>query len=107
MKKILLLVLAMVSIVAVQAQKKRITNERKDLRDKMLTEKLKFSEEQKEKAKTLNEDYMKKMTELRKKDDVTVKEWRNQMMELNKKHREDMRGLLSKDQKEQIQKMKL
>ena len=107
MKKILVLVLAMVTIIAAQAQKKRITDGRRDLRDKMLTEKLNLSEEQKQKAKTLNEDYRKKMTELRKKEDITVKEQRTQMMELNKKHREDMRGLLSKDQKEQIEKMKL
>ena len=105
MKKILLFALAMVTIVAVQAQKKRITDERKDFRDKIMAEKLKFSEEQKQKAKTLNEEYRKELTELRKKDDVTVKEWRNQMMELNKKHREDMRGLLSKEQQEQIEKM--
>lgn len=107
MKKIFLLTLAMVTIVAVQAQKKRVTVERKDFRDKMITQKLKFSDEQKQKAKTLNEDYRKKLTGLRKKDDILVKDWKNQMMELNKKHREDMRGLLSKEQKEQIEKMKI
>ena len=46
------------------------------------------------------------MTELRKKDDILVKDWKQQMMELNKKHREDIRGLLSKEQKEQIEKIK-
>jgi hypothetical protein len=55
----------------------------------------------------LNEDYRKKMDALRKKDDILVKDWRNQMMELNKKHREDMQNLLSKEQKAQIEKMKL
>ena len=70
-------------------------------------EKIKLSDEQKQKAKTLNEDYRKKMDDLRKKDDILVKDWRNQMMELNKKHREGMSALLSKEQKEQIGKMKV
>jgi hypothetical protein len=106
MKKIIVVMLAIVTIVAAQAQKERITVEKKDLRDKMMTQKLKFSDEQKQKAKTLNEDYRKKMTELRKKDDILVKDWKNQMMELNKKHREDMKGLLTKEQKGQIEKFK-
>src|SRR5688572_10954596 len=107
MKKIVLLMVAMVMIIVSQAQKKSIPGEQKELRDKMLAEKLKFSEEQKQKAKTLNEDYRKKMTELRKKDDILVKDWKNQMMELNQKHREDMKSLLSKEQREQIEKMKI
>jgi len=107
MKKILVLLLAMVTVVTAQAQKKRVPVERKDLRDKMITQQLKFSDEQKQKAKTLNEDYRKKLTELRKKDDILVKDWKNQLMELNKKHREDMKGLLSKEQKMQIEKMKM
>jgi periplasmic protein CpxP/Spy len=106
MKRILVLMLAMVTIVAAQAQKERVPEQRGH-RDKMMAEKLKLSEEQKQKAKTLNEDYRKKMDELRKKDDILVKDWRNQMMELNKKHREDMQDLLSKEQKAQIEKMKV
>jgi hypothetical protein len=47
------------------------------------------------------------MDELRKKDDILVKDWRNQMIELNKKHKEDMSALLSKEQKEQIEKYKV
>ena len=99
--------LAMVMIVAARSQEKRIPDQRKDYRDKVLAEKLKFSDEQKQKAKALNEDYRKKMDELRKKDDILVKDWRNQMMELNKKHRDDMSALLSKEQKAQIEKMKM
>ena len=91
--------LAMVMIVAAQAQEKRIQEPRKDYRDKRMAQKIKLSDEQKQKAKTLNEDYRKKMDELRKKDDILVKDWRNQMTELNKKHREDMSALLSKEQK--------
>ena len=98
--------LAMITIVAAQAQKERVTEQRGH-RDKMMSEKLKLSEEQKQKAKALNEDYRKKMEELRKKDDILVKDWRNQMTELNKKHKEDMSALLSKEQKEQIEKYKV
>ena len=99
--------LAMVMIVAAQAQEKRVQEPRKDYRDKRMAEKLKLSDEQKQKAKALNEDYKNKMDELRKKDDILVKDWRNQMMELNKKHKEDMSALLSKEQKAQIEKMKI
>jgi hypothetical protein len=106
MKKIIVLMLAMVTIIAAQAQKER-TPEQRGYRDKMMAEKLKLSEEQKQKAKALNEDYRKKMDELRKKDDILVKDWRNQMTELNKKHKEDMSALLSKEQKEQIEKYKV
>ena len=98
--------LAMVTIIAVQAQEKRVQEPRKDYRDKRMAEKIKLSDEQKQKAKALNEDYRKKMEELRKKDDILVKDWRNQMTELNKKHREDMSALLSKEQKAQIEKSK-
>ena len=99
--------LAMVMIVAAQAQEKRVPEPRKDYRDKRMAEKIKLSDEQKQKAKALNEDYSKKMEELRKKDDILVKDWRNQMTELNKKLREEMSALLSKDQKAQIEKSKV
>src|SRR5688572_23830131 len=107
MKKIFVFVLAMVAILTSQAQKKDPMAGKREFRDKMVAEKLKLSEEQKQKAKKLNEDYRKELTELRKKDDLVVKEWRSRMMELNKKHREDMRGLLTNQQKEQMEKMKM
>src|SRR6187402_459052 len=107
MKKIIVLMLAMIVIIAVQAQKERTPGQQRGFRDKMMAEKLKLSDEQKQKAKALNEDYRKKMDELRKKDDILVKDWRNQMTELNKKHKEDMSALLSKEQKEQIEKYKV
>ena len=50
MKKIIVLILAMVTIVAAQAQKERIPDQR-DHRDKMMAEKLKLSEEQRQKTK--------------------------------------------------------
>lgn len=107
MKKLFVLMLALTVMISLNAQEKRLFGERKELRDKMLTEKLKLSEEQREKAKSLNEDFRAKMTELRKKEDITVKEYRAQMMELNKKHREEMRNLLSQEQRDQIERAKL
>src|SRR6187431_555736 len=106
MKKIIVMMLSMVTIFVAQAQKEKNPEERGH-RDKMMAEKLKFSNEQKQKAKALNEDYRKKMDELRKKDDILIKDWRNQMMELNKKHKEDMSALLSKEQKAQMEKYKV
>src|SRR5688572_26200602 len=100
MKKIFVFVLAMVGILTSEAQKKDPIAGKREFREKMVAEKLKLSEEQKQKAKKLNEDYRKELSELRKKDDLVVKEWRSRMMELNKKHREDMRGLLTNQQKE-------
>ena len=99
--------LAMIMIIAAQAQEKRVQEPRKDYRDKRMAEKIKLSDEQKQKAKALNDDYRKKMDELRIKDDILVKDWRNQMTELNKKHREDMSALLNNEQKAQIEKSKV
>ena len=65
MKKIIVLMLAMVTIIAAQAQKER-TPDQRGYRDKMMAEKIKLSDEQKQKAKALNEDYRKKMDELKK-----------------------------------------
>ena len=99
--------IASVTLVAVHAQEKEIPRERKEFRDKMMAERLKLTEEQQQRAKTLNENFRKQMTELRKKEDITVKEWRNQAMELNKKHREEMRNLLTNEQKDRMEKFKL
>ncbi len=104
MKKIFVFILAMATLTTLQAQQKKITGRQKD---NVIAEKIRLSEEQRQKAKSLNEDFRKKMSELRKKDDITVKEWRNQMMDLNKKHRESMKDLLTKEQKEQIEKNKI
>lgn len=99
--------IASVTLVTVHAQEKEIPRERKEFRDKMMAERLKLTEEQQQRAKTLNENFRKQMTELRKKEDITVKEWRNQAMELNKKHREEMRNLLTNEQKDRMEKFKL
>src|SRR5512147_3138540 len=101
MKKIILLIMAIVAIVAVQAQEKGFPEGRHPgmnnrlMKQKMLGEKLKLSEEQRQKAKTLNEDYRKNLMDLRNNEDITVREWKKRMSDLNMKHREDMQNLLS------------
>jgi hypothetical protein len=64
MKRLFVFVLAMITILSTQAQKRKIAEKQKN---KLIAEKIKLSDEQKVKAKTLNEDFSKKMTELRKK----------------------------------------
>ena len=104
MKKVIVFAFALVSLSAAQAQEKRFRGGGN--KDHNLTEKLNLSEEQKVKAKKLNEEYRKNMMDLRKKDDIPVKEWRSRREELNKKHRDDFRGLLSKEQRDQMEKMR-
>ncbi len=104
MKKVIVFAFALVSLSAAQAQEKRVRDGGN--KDHNLTEKLNLSEEQKVKAKKLNEEYRKNMMDLRKKDDIPVKEWRSRREELNKKHRDDFRGLLSKEQRDQMEKMR-
>ena len=110
MKKILLsamLLTATTFVIHAQEGKKRMHEDNRKQHMMLLQEKLKLTEEQKLKMQTLNEDYRKKMTELRKKEDITVKAWKEQMESLKKQHREDLQNLYSKEQKEQLEKMKL
>ena len=111
MKKIILAAFAALAIGTVTAQENEMPGKRKHPGMKrhpqhMMAEKIKLSEEQKQKAKTLHEDFRKNMMELRKKDDITVKEWKTRMADLQKKQMENMQGLLSKEQKDQVEKMK-
>jgi Spy/CpxP family protein refolding chaperone len=68
--------------------------------------KLNLSEEQKTKFKTLNEDFRKQMQELKKNDNITVKEWKSKMSSLRTDHRTQMQGLLTTEQKAQLEKTK-
>lgn len=112
MKKVILTAFAAIILIAADAQERRMSGNRRHAEtmkrhpQHMMAERLKLSKEQKQKAKTLNEDFRKNMMELRKKDDITVKEWKKQMADLQTKHRESMQNLLSKEQKDQMEKMK-
>jgi hypothetical protein len=72
----------------------------------MMTEKLNLSEDQKVKMKTINEDFQAQMTELKKNDNITVKEWKSKMQTLRKDQHAKMQGLLTGEQKAQLEKMK-
>lgn len=113
MKKLIVFAFVMALFVITQAQEKRLPGQGshpgmgKHFPQHMMAEKLKLSEDQQQKAKALNEQFRKNMMDLRKNEDITVREWKNQMQSFHKKHREDMQALLSKEQKMQIEKMKL
>jgi hypothetical protein len=109
MKKIVLsAMIVTMAVAAVQAQDLK-TRRHKMERGRhvgMMAEKLNFSEEQKTKMKTINEDFRTQMTELKKNDNITVKEWKSRMETLRNDHKTKMQGLLTGDQKAQIEKMK-
>jgi periplasmic protein CpxP/Spy len=67
---------------------------------------LNLTEEQKAKFKSLNDDFRKQMDDLKKKDDITVKEWRSRMETLHKDHRAKMQGMLTTEQKAQLEKQR-
>lgn len=108
MKKIVLsLLIISMAAVTTQAQdmRPRKHNMQRD-RHVMMAEKLNFSEDQKAKMKTMNEEFRTKMMDSRKNDNITVKEWKGRMETLRKDHKTKMEGLLTGEQKAQIEKMK-
>jgi len=106
MKKIVfIVVMAVTTIVTVQAQEKSGFRMEKRMRP-MNLQKLNLSDDQKVKFKSTNEEFRKQMQELKKQDDITVKEWKNRMKSLRKSHKEKIQGLLTNDQKAQLKKLK-
>jgi hypothetical protein len=67
---------------------------------------LNLSDAQKEQFKAQRESFHKQMEELKKNDNITVKEWRSRMEILRKDQRSKMQGILTSDQKAQLEKMK-
>ena len=65
---------------------------------------LNLTEDQKAKFKTLNEENRKQMSELKKNDNITVKEWRSKMEAQRKEHRAKVQGVLTEEQKAQLEK---
>ncbi len=68
-----------------------------------ITKDLNLSEDQKQKMKTAKETYRKQMSELNKNENITVKEMRDRKASLAKEHRSAIEGLLTQEQKNQIQ----
>ncbi len=115
MKKIILAVFALSMFVAVKAQE---IPERKSEKPGMMErkkhhgrhgmdmQKLNLTEEQKAKFKTQNEGFRQKMAELKKNENITVKEWKAKAESLRKEHKAGMDGILTSDQKTELEKMK-
>ncbi len=81
--------------------------ERKKHHQGMEFKKLNLTEDQKAKFKSQNETFRKKMEELKKNDNITVKDWKAKAENLRKEHKANMDGILTSDQKAQLEKMKV
>lgn len=67
---------------------------------------LNLSEEQQTKMKALNEDFRNQVQELKKNEDITVKEQKSRMQALRNDHKAKFQGVLTPDQKAQLENMK-
>lgn len=72
----------------------------------MAMPKLNLTEEQKEKFKAQHENFRKQLEELKKNENITVKEWKSRMEALRKDNKAKLDGILTAEQKAQIEKMK-
>jgi len=113
MKKIILSVLVLSTVLAVKAQEiperkseKPQMMERKKHHEGMDMKNLNLTEEQKAKVKAQNETFHKKMEELKKNDGITVKDWKAKAETLRNEHKAAMAGILTAEQKAQIEKNK-
>jgi Spy/CpxP family protein refolding chaperone len=113
MKKIMMSLLALSLVVAVKAQE--IPDRKADMprmrhrmemrrHHEMALKDLNLSDEQKERFKIEKESFKKQMDELKKNDGITVKEWRSRMETLRKDHQSHVQGILTPDQKAQLEK---
>lgn len=69
-------------------------------------ENLNLSDDQKARLKAINEDHQKQLADLKKQDNISVKEAREKRESLRKDHMSKVQGLLTADQKAQIEKNK-
>jgi len=114
MKKIILSAVVLTMAFAVQAQEiperkgeRPPMTERKKHHRGMEFQKLNLTEEQKAKFKTQNESFRKQMEELKKNDNITVKDWKAKAENIRKEHKASIDGILTSDQKAQIEKRKV
>ena len=73
---------------------------------RMMEQKLNFTDQQKQQVKDINQKYHQQLADLNKNLDITVREQREKMASLRKDHMTQLQGVLTADQKAQIQKMK-
>ena len=114
MKKIIFPLIALSLVFTVKAQEiperkadKPHMMERKRNHHGMDMKKLDLTEDQKAKFKSQNESFRKQMEELKKNDNITVKEWRSKAEGLRKDHKAKMQSILTPDQKNKLEKMKV
>jgi len=67
---------------------------------------LNLTEEQKAKFKASNEKFRNQMAELKKNDNITVREWKAKSESIRNAHKEELKNILTADQKAQMKKMK-
>lgn len=65
---------------------------------------LNLTEDQKARLKSLQEENRKQLAELKSNDNITVKEWKSKMEAQRKEHRAKVQGLLTDEQKVQLEK---
>ena len=117
MKKIILSALVLSLTVAVKAQEipERKTEKPRPMMQHqrghhkspgIMLHKLNLTEDQKAKFKAQHENFRKQMEELKKNDNITVKEWKAKMEALRKDNKAKLDGILTGEQKAQIEKMK-
>ncbi len=114
MKKIILSAFIVMLAVSVKAQE---IPERKSDRPHMMERKghphgkefqnLNLTTEQKVKFKSQNENFRQQMQELKKNDNITVKEWKLKAENLRKEHKAGISGILTEEQKAQLEKRKV
>ena len=109
MKKIVLLATGLIFFAATRAQEVKEPHHRGKMKGhhEMMSEKLNLTEAQKTQMKAINEDFRKKMEDLKKNENITVKEWKTQMKALRDDHKSKMQNVLTREQKDQVEKMKL
>ncbi len=114
MKKIILSAFIVMLAVSVKAQE---IPERKSDRPHMMErnrhpqgrefQKLNLTDDQKVKFKSQKESFHKQMEELKKNDNITVKEWRNKAENLRKEFKKGVSGIMTPEQKAQLEKRKV
>ncbi|MGQ0739334.1 MAG: hypothetical protein ACT4OJ_09765 [Bacteroidota bacterium] len=113
MKKIIAAALAFSLVLAVKAQEipERKTgrpgmHERHKRHHGMDMKQLNLTDAQKEQFKKEKENFRKELGELKKNENITVKEWKSRMESLRKSHKSTVDGILTPEQKGQLEKMK-
>ncbi len=113
MKKIIAATLAFSLVFAVKAQEiperkhgSPGMHERHKRHHGMDMKQLNLTDGQKEQFKKEKENFRKELGELKKNENITVKEWKSRMESLRKSHKSTMDGILTTEQKGQIEKMK-